>query len=388
MTVAHANLLETLTAPIRQDSPAGDSLRYDEAYDRIANARKAERDLPQGVWQRATKRADWTLVEQLCVDTLSQRTKDLQIAVWLTEAWLHLRGLSGLTDGLALIRELHDRYGFNMYPVPEAATAVLPLPESDPAVEHRMNLIQWLNEKLSIQVKLLPLTDPIDPSVVAVFSLADFETAQMEDQAMRRQNTVPGPDSRLHQFNRSVALTPVPQIVNTWRQVKQAINAADDLDRTLDQCYARANSGLGQLRRVLQDMALAIAPGVPPTAQELSQSLETLSAIAASQDTEEDAVASSNHRPIAPLDAVSYAGMASEAGPLRSREEAYLRLHEIAEYLAFLEPHSPVPYLLRRAIVWGGMSLRELLPELLQDPAALREVGHLLQLDQVNRNAV
>ena len=36
-----------------------------------------------------------------------------------------------------------------------------------------------------------------------------------------------------------------------------------------------------------------------------------------------------------------------------SREEAYRQLLLIAEYLARTEPHSPVPYLIRRGVEWG-----------------------------------
>ena len=46
-----------------------------------------------------------------------------------------------------------------------------------------------------------------------------------------------------------------------------------------------------------------------------------------------------------------------------SREEAYRQLLLIAEYLARTEPHSPVPYLIRRGVEWGNKPLSELLGE-------------------------
>jgi hypothetical protein len=51
-------------------------------------------------------------------------------------------------------------------------------------------------------------------------------------------------------------------------------------------------------------------------------------------------------------------------GPIRSRADAYHRLAVVADYLATLEPHSPVPYLLRRAGEWGNMNTAELYHEL------------------------
>ncbi len=44
-----------------------------------------------------------------------------------------------------------------------------------------------------------------------------------------------------------------------------------------------------------------------------------------------------------------------------NREEAYRQLLVIAGYLARTEPHSPVPYLIRRGVEWGNKPLSELL---------------------------
>lgn len=51
------------------------------------------------------------------------------------------------------------------------------------------------------------------------------------------------------------------------------------------------------------------------------------------------------------------------AGAPTSREDAYRQLLLIADYLARTEPHSPVPYLIKRAVEWGNKPLSELLAE-------------------------
>lgn len=48
----------------------------------------------------------------------------------------------------------------------------------------------------------------------------------------------------------------------------------------------------------------------------------------------------------------------------QSRDDAYRQLATIAEYLARYEPHSPVPYLIQRALEWGSKPLPLLLREL------------------------
>jgi len=64
--------------------------------------------------------------------------------------------------------------------------------------------------------------------------------------------------------------------------------------------------------------------------------------------------------------------------PIGSRAEAFQRLREAAEYLMRTEPHSPVPYLVRRAISWEHMSLAELLEELLAKNPDLAAIDALL----------
>ena len=61
-----------------------------------------------------------------------------------------------------------------------------------------------------------------------------------------------------------------------------------------------------------------------------------------------------------------------------SREAAYRQLKVIAQYLAQVEPHSPVPYLINRAVDWGEMSLHELLGELINADVDTRRVWAVL----------
>ena len=72
------------------------------------------------------------------------------------------------------------------------------------------------------------------------------------------------------------------------------------------------------------------------------------------------------------------AGIASSGGPITSRTDAYVRLTEAADYLLRTEPHSPVPYLVKRAISWGNMSLAELLYEFVGNTDDLVAIQRLL----------
>jgi type VI secretion system protein VasJ len=58
---------------------------------------------------------------------------------------------------------------------------------------------------------------------------------------------------------------------------------------------------------------------------------------------------------------------AAGAGPITNRKVAFERLREVADFLRRTEPHSPVSYLVSRAVKWGEMPLEEVLSELVKN---------------------
>jgi predicted component of type VI protein secretion system len=68
-------------------------------------------------------------------------------------------------------------------------------------------------------------------------------------------------------------------------------------------------------------------------------------------------------------------------GPIASRDDAYRRLREAAEYLRRTEPHSPVPYLVERAVNWGQMPFQEVLRDVLKDDKARASLLETLGLN-------
>ncbi len=61
-----------------------------------------------------------------------------------------------------------------------------------------------------------------------------------------------------------------------------------------------------------------------------------------------------------------------------NRESAYRQLEQIAEFLQRTEPHSPIPYLVRRAITWGRMPLPQLMQEMLKQEGDVQRLFGLL----------
>jgi len=127
--------IDALLAPIPGENPAGEDLRYSPIYDDLKEARRADDQLERGEWQREIKTSDWGKVISIAIEALSKKSKDLQIAAWLTEALIRKEDFSGLATGLRLMLGLLKNYWENLYP---------PLEEGD--LDFRAAPLQFLND--------------------------------------------------------------------------------------------------------------------------------------------------------------------------------------------------------------------------------------------------
>ena len=348
-TPAPVNDLDPLLAPISDEAPAGVWLRFEPVYDEIKRLR-AEEDpgLPQGVWQRELKRADWPAVADLCTQVLADTSKDLQVAAWLTEAWIHQHGFRGLERGARLLAGLCRGFWPDLYPALD--------PEDS---EARLAPISWAAERLALPLKRVPVTAPTGENAVP-YGWQDWEDGlhlgnlARQDAAAAAKAEERGmvPQTR---FLVSVSLTPAYSLVATVGEVAGALAALNDLETALDGLCPAAAPSLTPLRSVL----VAIQAFVSRVLEERGEG----SFAPAEADSEGEETP---------------APARSASGAILSRAEAFQRLTEAADYLLRTEPHSPVPYLVRRAVSWGNLSLAELLGELLQKNADLPTLYTLL----------
>src|SRR5262249_54765917 len=160
----------SLLAPIPGDNPGGESVRYSGVYDSIQEARREDDDAEQGEWKRETKKADWSAVINQASETLSTKSKDLQVAAWLTEAVMKRHGFPGLRDGLRLMRELQERFWDHLYPEVD-----------DGDLEYRAAPFWWLNEKLPLAVRNLTLIRASD----ALYGLVHWDESRSVDKLSR-----------------------------------------------------------------------------------------------------------------------------------------------------------------------------------------------------------
>lgn len=347
--------LETLLGPISDARPSGESLRYEGTHDRIREARREDDPrMNRGIYESEPKRADWPAVEALAAEALSTRTKDLQLAAWLTEAWTHLYGLAGSREGLRLMAELCARFWEGLHPELEGEDC-----------EARVSPVVWVNEKLSLKVKMLAVSSPQAGDVPA-YSYADWESAaHLENLSKRDPKALQAAEARGQvtptKFHSSVMLTERNFYAELYEDAASALDACGALEGVLAELCGPAAPSLGRFRESVE--------GVRQLAQDVLGSRP-------SADYELEA----GESPYLYGEEEEGAHGWSSGAPIRSRAEAYQRLAEAADYLLRTEPHSPTPYLVRRAVEWGSMSLHEVLQQLVRNDGEMQELNRLLRL--------
>jgi len=355
MSAEHTVDLDALLAPIPGDNPAGEEVRYAGPYDSISEARRADDVLDQGDWVRETKSADWRAVTILATETLSTRSKDLQIAAWMTEALVKQFGFAGLRDGLQLLRELQERFWDSLYPVIE-----------DGDLEFRAGPLEWLNDKLPVSIREIPVTRSRSGVEYAWRHWDESRTVDnlgRQDVEAMRAALAEGKISG-EQFDNAVAGTPRAHYEKLFADLSGCWEQYQRLDAVVDEKFGREAPGLLGLRdsiegcRDLVERILKEKRQVEPDATPVSE-------------------AGTNEAPVATEEAPVAGGLSLEP---RNRADALRRLGAVAAFFRRTEPHSPVAYLVQRAVQWGEMPLDRWLNEVIKDETALAHVRETLGL--------
>jgi type VI secretion system protein ImpA len=257
------NLLscDGLLDAISPDRPAGADLRWTPEWDRIKEARRADDDLDAGKWVKKDRKiADWQAVRDLTMTALKERTKDLQLALWLTEANMRLHGFQGLRDGLGIIRSLMDRYWDQ---------GLYPSMEDGP--EDRAGPFEWLNNKLVDVITALPITVrgdggrdySFDDLVEArrVGSEASWKKSDGEiDDAKKKAYDAEIAAGRvsLDQFEQAVKATPRAAYEEFSSIFGQAFQEFKELERIVDEKFGDAAPQLSACRTALNDIGIEV----------------------------------------------------------------------------------------------------------------------------------
>jgi type VI secretion system protein ImpA len=338
---------EALLAPIPGDNPAGKAVSF-ATREILEKARKEVNPdayaADDPLRPPDVVRADWGLIVEKAQEVLTESTKDMLTAARLTEALLkahgeELHGFAGLRDGLQLMRRMLDECWDRIYPPIEE--------ECDEEV--RAAAFSWLDDvDRGARFPLAIRTTPIVPIEGNGLSWKDWKDSNQPSENEEQTKAT---------FSNAVEEAPRETCQSVADDLAECLTEIVELDRVLEAklgTYAPSISNLRQAVYDCQVLAKQILEQKGPAPFEASE--EGFDAgLAGSEPEGSDAPAG---RPA-----------------MNSRAQVFQTIAEAARVLKQLEPHSPVPFMLDRAVELGALPFPELMKVLIRNPEVLTTLG-------------
>ncbi len=339
--------IDALLAPIPGDSPGGGSVPF-AVREKFEQLRKEvdpdDYDKNDPRRPDTAQKADWAGVVELSEQTLAETSKDMLVAARLTEALVKEHGFAGLRDGLRLMRRM----------VAECWDRLNPAIESEDDVEVRIGPLHWLDEadrgaRFPITLRQVPMLRG---------GKGSFSWFEWKDSQSGKSKISPADiESALQEMPREACET-------QFEDLKESVHELDALTTALreraGEKYAPALSGLRQAIGECYSLARQILERKGPTPGQAGDS--------GGGDEADDGRFESGAG-----DGGSFVGR-----QVASRAQVYRQLAQAAALLQQIEPHSPIPYLINRAVELGALPFPELMRALIRDADVLESMSREL----------
>ena len=329
--------IEALLSEVTSERPCGEDISYDQTYLAFENLfQPSQQGALKDEKPKITKEPiKWPDVLK-CGSELLQRSKDLRVAMYVALALLKLDGMSGLRDGLLLIRRLLERYWDCLYP------RLDPDDNNDPV--ERMNILMSLSPRSVLEAPLC--SSPRSGR----FSARDIQVAKGQ---IRVSDEDAPKAPQISKIEAAFKDTPPEQLEATWQAIHESLEQIAAITNVFAERSANNQApDLSTLEKPLKDMA-GFVQGYIVGATGTASSISTQGGV---QDMGGDRAV-----------ATGQALVASGSGEIRSREDVVFILRKVCDYFARNEPSSPVPLLLRRAQRLVSKSFVEVIEDVCPD---------------------
>jgi type VI secretion system protein ImpA len=337
-------LRDDLLTPISGSNPGGQSLRYDPVRDRIKDARREEFEAPQGAWKTEVKTADWDLVIRLAGEAIAERSKDLQMAVWLVDAHVRKESFAALAPGFDFLRGLVDDFWDTLHPEIE-----------DGDWEERAGLLAWLGLELEKPLRLLPLAGGLSWSNYKDSLTVGTETdAKTQERRQRREQLIGEGKISGELWAEAVVAAKKTDSEKLWKSLDKALESLGRLGEVCDRRFPHDPPGFSKTRSAIEEISnlvrsLVLEKGGPTPVAAPPRPPEPASAPA----------------PVTPSASVPQAVEAPEPisvvpGPVASAgidpvdiADAERRLSAICRFLRKNDAYDIAPFLIQRGLRFG-----------------------------------
>jgi type VI secretion system protein ImpA len=338
-------LRNDLLNPIPGDNPSGRNLRYDPLFDKVKEARREEDDAAQGDWKYERKVADWPLVIKIAGETLATKTKDLQLAAWLTEAALKREGVAGLREGLDFLKGLVENFWDTLYPEIE-----------DGDLEMRVAPLEWVGNRLDKAVRDARLTR-------TGFSWYEYKASrkvpteedagQDSNKAAAREAAIAEGKSPPEDFDKAMDASPKAYYVQLAADFEGALESLQALDAVCTEKFQDVAPSMSGLKQTLEEVQQTVRIFlIRKREKEPDEPIAGAEPEAAAEEPAPEP-AGDQGAAAAPAKARKPAG-AMTAEPV-DRGDAIARVASAAKFMRAESPYDPAPYMMLRGLRWGEL---------------------------------
>ena len=338
-------LRDDLLNPVPGENPSGVSLRYERIYDQIKEARiEEDESIPSGDWQRTVKRADYALVIKLAGEALATKSKDLQLAAWLTEAYVKREGIGLIAPCFKLIQDLQEQFWDTLYPEIE---------DGDPGM--RAVPVEFAANRVAAILREAPVTrDGLNYYQFKDSRAVGYEADTEYNEAKREARERAIKDGKLtaEEFDKAFASTPKSFYVGLEEAIHSSTEMLETLQIFCEEKYGDDGPAFGKLRSSLEEVGQVIGSLLNE-----KRKLEPDAVVeVAEEEPKPELEVAAEVESVAETVTVAKAkkGKSVSAEPA-DWDDAISRIQACVQFLQKDRPASPVAYLLQASVRHGEM---------------------------------
>jgi type VI secretion system protein ImpA len=340
-------LRDDLLNPIPGENPSGINLRYDRVSDQIKEAR-TEGDAGVLGNLASPKKADYKLVIKLAGEALATKSKDLQLAAWLTEAHVKRDGIGMVEPCLKLMLELQQQFWETLYPEIE-----------DGDVGMRAVPIEWACNRVADMLREAPITrEGLNFYQYRESRAVGYEADTEYNDAKRQARETAIADGKVtgEDWDKSFAATPKAWYAAMEEAMRTSNETLDALQVFCEEKYGNDGPAFGKLHGALEEVGQVVTMLL----NEKRKTEPDEEAPAEEEVTEETAepeaevAAYSEEAPQAAPVVRTKAAKSVSADPA-DRDDAIARIQACAKFLQKENSSSPIAYLVQSALRLGEL---------------------------------
>ena len=387
------NITQLMT-PITDESPSGSYLKLDKAtYRALRNSYNAAQSSFRQLIETPDASSDqelleindnaWAMLQDLTQEALSNKTKDLEILGWfISSQFFTSAPYKNLADAITVLKGFIEDFWQDLHPtLPDNKIHSQEAPSKlQEVIQFRLRpLVQLVGESNNSTAFFMPLQIT---SLIGEINLGDYLRAErhgnieeLKQRATQEFNQATQ-DNLLHLAKVFAGLNDVERLLASkskdcgiqpinFRFIKENVSKSINAIRTLTgKLFGTWPLDDDFQIKEIKDNPTAVLNDMSSPSPEIPDSSTSIDREVTSVPTQVNTQAQ-----------------------LQNRDQAFQQLRHIADFFRDTEPHSPVSFLLERAIRWGYMGLPELIQEMTAgNSTVIQQVNQLTGMDNLEQH--